>query len=158
MQQGVHQVEHTSCITPRRPRSSPLPLDIMDGRHEPSSSAIRMAVAVGWNEPTMPPGRGPNDMGPNGRQPDGNMPDGPLTGMPGGMTSDGDMSKLKDLSGTEFDREFLTMTTAHHQTALTMAQAGKPTAATSRPRHWPPTSSGSQTEEINLMAELLKSI
>jgi uncharacterized protein (DUF305 family) len=53
--------------------------------------------------PTMP-----NDMGHN---------------MPGGMMSSDDMARLEGLLGAEFDREFLTSMTAHHQGAIDMAEA-----------------------------------
>jgi uncharacterized protein (DUF305 family) len=111
-----------------------------------------------WGVPNMPAGRGPDGMGPNGRGPDGTVPGGPPAGRPGGMMSSGDMARLEGLSGTEFDREFLTMMTAHHRTAITMAQAVQANG-----RHEPTQTLAaniirSQTEEINQMAELLKSI
>jgi uncharacterized protein (DUF305 family) len=40
----------------------------------------------------------------------------------GGMMSDQDMSSLKDASGSEFDRMWLTGMIAHHEGAVTMAQ------------------------------------
>lgn len=49
-----------------------------------------------------------------------------MEGMPGmgmpGMMSDADMKKLESLSGTAFDKEFLTMMIAHHKGAIQMAQ------------------------------------
>ncbi|NES14794.1 MULTISPECIES: DUF305 domain-containing protein [Micromonospora] len=42
-------------------------------------------------------------------------------GMPG-MMSDADMTKLAAASGTDFDRQFLTMMIAHHEGAITMAK------------------------------------
>ncbi|MGW5667601.1 DUF305 domain-containing protein [Micromonospora sp. NPDC003776] len=42
-------------------------------------------------------------------------------GMPG-MMSDADMGKLAASSGTDFDRQFLTMMIAHHEGAITMAK------------------------------------
>ena len=42
-------------------------------------------------------------------------------GMPG-MMSDADLAKLAAASGTEFDRQFLTMMIAHHEGAITMAK------------------------------------
>jgi uncharacterized protein (DUF305 family) len=131
-----------------------------------------------WGMPTMPAGRGPDGrgpagtgpagtgpdgMGPAGRGPDGRgpggaMPGGPPAGPPGGWMSRGDMTKLEGLSGTEFDREFLTRMTAHHQTAITMAQAVQANG-----RHEPTKTLATniirtQTEEINQMAELLKTV
>ncbi|NJP31099.1 DUF305 domain-containing protein [Micromonospora thermarum] len=43
-------------------------------------------------------------------------------GMPG-MMSEADMRKLAAASGRDFDRQFLTMMVAHHEGAITMAQA-----------------------------------
>ncbi|SCL18034.1 Uncharacterized conserved protein, DUF305 family [Micromonospora rhizosphaerae] len=42
-------------------------------------------------------------------------------GMPG-MMSDADMAKLEAASGTDFDKQFLTMMIAHHEGAITMAK------------------------------------
>jgi uncharacterized protein (DUF305 family) len=39
-----------------------------------------------------------------------------------GMMSDADMNKLKATTGKDFDKQFCTMMTAHHQGAITMAQ------------------------------------
>ena len=44
-----------------------------------------------------------------------------MPSMPGAM-SDADMKKLESLSGAAFDKEFLTMMTAHHKGAIQMAQ------------------------------------
>jgi uncharacterized protein (DUF305 family) len=106
-----------------------------------------------WNEPTMPAGMGPDGMGQGG-----NMPGGAPTGMPGGMMSSGDMAKLEGLSGTEFDREFLTMMTAHHETAINMARAVQANGRYEPTKTLAANIIRSQTEEINQMAELLKSI
>ena len=43
-------------------------------------------------------------------------------GSMGGMMSDADMTKLSKLTGAAFDREFLTMMTAHHNGAIEMAR------------------------------------
>jgi len=45
-----------------------------------------------------------------------------MDSMPG-MMSDADMTKLGTLSGSAFDREFLTLMTAHHTGAIAMARA-----------------------------------
>ncbi len=39
-----------------------------------------------------------------------------------GMMSDADMARLEAASGTEFDRQFLTMMIAHHEGAVTMGE------------------------------------
>ncbi len=59
-----------------------------------------------WKQPTAQPG-GHNMPGM------GNMP---------GMMSEQDMTKLKSLSGNEFDREFARMMIAHHNGAIQMAR------------------------------------
>ncbi len=43
-------------------------------------------------------------------------------GSMGGMMSDADMTRLSKLTGAAFDREFLTMMTAHHNGAIEMAR------------------------------------
>ena len=111
-----------------------------------------------WNEPTMPAGMGQGGMGPDGMGQGGNMPGGMPTGMPGGMMSSGDMTKLEGLSGSEFDREFLTMMTAHHETAINMARAVQANGRYEPTKTLAANIISSQTEEINQMAELLKSI
>ena len=47
---------------------------------------------------------------------------GPMGHGSGGMQDDQDMTALKDASGADFDRMWLTMMIAHHQGAVTMAQ------------------------------------
>lgn len=65
---------------------------------------------TGWGQPTGQPGM--NMAGPGSRG----------TGSMSGMMSDADMTKLSGLNGAGFDREFLTMMTAHHQGAIEMAR------------------------------------
>ena len=68
------------------------------------------------------------------------------------------MTKLEGLSGKDFDREFLTMMTAHHETAITMAQAVQANGRHESTKTLAANIIRSQTEEIHQMAELLKSI
>jgi uncharacterized protein (DUF305 family) len=91
-----------------------------------------------WGVPSMP-----NDMG---------------HGMPGGMMSSDDMAKLEGLSGTEFDREFLTSMTTHHQGAIDMAEAEQANGSYEPAKTMAANVVRTQTDEINKMAELLKSI
>jgi uncharacterized protein (DUF305 family) len=112
-----------------------------------------------WGVPTMPAGAGPDGRGPvGGMGPDGTVPGGPPAGMPGGWMGRGDMARLEGLSGTEFDREFLTRMTAHHQTAITMAQAVQANGRHEPTQTLAATIIRTQTEEINQMAELLKTL
>jgi uncharacterized protein (DUF305 family) len=76
----------------------------------------------------------------------------------GGMMSSEDMTKLEGLTGSAFDREFLTMMTAHHQGAIEMARTEQADG-----RYKPATTMAAdivrtQSEEIIKMAELQKSI
>jgi uncharacterized protein (DUF305 family) len=113
-----------------------------------------------WGVPTMPASRGPDRRGPAGMPggPSAGMPGGPSAGMPGGMMNRADMARLEGLSGTAFDREFLTLMTAHHWTAITMAQAVQADGRHEPTKILAANIIRSQTAEINQMAELLKSI
>jgi len=64
-----------------------------------------------WGQPTEQPGM--SGMAGHG---------GHSTSSMGGMMSDADMAKLSKLTGGAFDREFLTMMTAHHNGAIDMAR------------------------------------
>lgn len=79
-------------------------------------------------------------------------------GMPGGMMSSDDMTKLEGLSGTEFDREFLTSMTTHHQGAIDMAKAEQANGSYEPAKTMAANIIRTQTEEITKMAELLQSI
>jgi uncharacterized protein (DUF305 family) len=91
-----------------------------------------------WGVPTMP-----NDMG---------------HGTPGGLMSRDDMAKLEGLSGTVFDREFLSSMTTHHQGAIDMAKAEQANGSYEPAKTMAANIIRTQTEEINKMAELLKGI
>lgn len=101
-----------------------------------------------WGEPTMPAGVGQGAGAPSG------MPGG---GMPGGMMGSGDMAKLEGLSGKAFDREFLTSMTSHHQGAIDMARAEQANGRYGPAKTMTANIIRTQTDEINQMAELLKS-
>ena len=93
---------------------------------------------VSWNVPVMPDGTGHN--------------------MPGGMMSSDDMAELEGLTGAAFDREFLTSMTTHHQGAIDMAKAEQANGSYEPAKTMAANIIRTQTEEINTMAELLKSI
>ncbi len=67
-----------------------------------------------WGQPAADSGTG--GMGGTAGHSDHGM------GSTGGMMSDADMAKLSTLTGAAFDREFLTMMTAHHNGAIAMAR------------------------------------
>ncbi len=70
-----------------------------------------------WGQPTADSGTGGMDgTGGTAGHSDHGM------GSTGGMMSDADMVKLSTLTGAAFDREFLTMMTAHHNGAISMAR------------------------------------
>jgi uncharacterized protein (DUF305 family) len=93
-----------------------------------------------WGEPTTMP----NDMSHGGH-------------MSGPMSSD-DMAKLEGLSGSAFDREFLTMMTAHHQGAIEMAKTEQANGRYKPAKAMAADIIRAQSEEITKMTELLKSI
>ena len=68
-----------------------------------------------WGQPTAESGMGGMGGGTAGHSDHG-------MGSTGGMMSDADMAKLSTLTGAAFDREFLTMMTAHHNGAIAMAR------------------------------------
>lgn len=91
-----------------------------------------------WGVPTMPNNTGHN--------------------MPGGMMNNDDMAKLEGLSGAEFDREFLTAMTTHHQGAIDMAEAEQANGSYEPAKTMAANIIRTQTDEINKMAELLKAL
>lgn len=72
-----------------------------------------------------------------------------------GMMSDQDMEKLSALSGTAFDRAFLTMMTGHHEGALTMAAAERDKGAYPPAKRLAASVARAQSAEIATMRELL---
>lgn len=91
-----------------------------------------------------------------------NVPDASMSGMDHGsdampgMMSGSDMTSLAGSSGTGFDTKFLTMMTAHHQGAITMADTeiakGKNAEAIALAK----AIKAAQTREIATMSDLLK--
>lgn len=78
------------------------------------------------------------------------------TGSMTGMMSDGQMSTLRGLSGTTFDRAFLTEMTAHHKGAIMMARQVQRNGKDSAVRQLARNIESGQTAEIATMASLLK--
>lgn len=106
-----------------------------------------------WGQPTTMPGmpsassghggHGGHDVG------SGTMP---------GMMSEGDMMILEGLTGTEFDRSFLTMMTAHHQGAIDMAKAAQTEGLYPPVIELAKSIQTSQTAEIRTMKALLTTL
>jgi uncharacterized protein (DUF305 family) len=76
--------------------------------------------------------------------------------MSGGKMDASDMTKLEGLTGQNFDREFLTMMTAHHQGAIEMAQTEQANGLYEPAKIMADNIVRSQSDEITKMAELLK--
>ena len=72
-----------------------------------------------------------------------------------GMMTDADMSRLRDASGAQFDRLWLTMMVAHHEGALTMAKDVLATTRDSRVRTLAQDVVDGQTREISTMKAML---
>lgn len=103
-----------------------------------------------WGQPTtmpsmpgMPSASGGHDMG------GGTMP---------GMMSEADMMTLEALTGTEFDRSFLTMMVAHHQGAIDMAKAAQTEGLYPPVIELAKSIQTSQTAEIRTMKALLTNL
>jgi uncharacterized protein (DUF305 family) len=79
-------------------------------------------------------------------------------GTTGGMMSSDEMAKLEGLSGTAFDREFLTLMITHHQGAIDMAKAEQANGSYAPAKTMAANIIRTQTEEITTMNEMLKTI
>lgn len=76
----------------------------------------------------------------------------------GGMSSPGDdVDALKPLTGAAFDKEFLTRMTAHHMSAVMMAQTESAQGSNPQAKQLASSIVAAQQKEIAEMAELLKS-
>jgi uncharacterized protein (DUF305 family) len=74
------------------------------------------------------------------------------------MMSSDDMAKLEGLTGSAFDREFLTMMTAHQQGAIEMARTEQADGRYKPAKTMASDIMRTQSEEIIKMAELQRSI
>lgn len=101
-----------------------------------------------WGQPTTMPGMPSNSGGHGGHD----MGTGAT--MPG-MMSEGDMMTLEGLTGTEFDRSFLTMMIAHHQGAIDMAETEQISGSYQPAIDLAKSIQTSQTAEIRTMKDLL---
>jgi len=75
-----------------------------------------------------------------------------------GMDQDAAMTELQALTGTDFDRRFLELMTAHHQGAVTMAQTVIDTGQNEEVRELAQQIIDAQTAEITEMADLLEDL
>ena len=73
-----------------------------------------------------------------------------------GMDQDAAMTELQTLTGTDFDRRFLQLMTAHHEGAITMAQSVINTGQNQDVRDLAQQIIDAQTTEITEMADLLE--
>lgn len=106
-----------------------------------------IAVMAGWlrswGEPTAMPSMPGHDMG------GGTMP---------GMMSESNMMSLEGLTGTEFDRSFLTMMITHHQGAIDMARTAQRDGLYKPAIELAKSIQTSQTAEIRTMKDLLATL
>lgn len=75
-----------------------------------------------------------------------------------GMMSESDMTQLSAASGPAFDRQFLTMMTAHHQGAIEMAKTEQSNGIDAPAKALAGSINTGQTAEITKMQNLLKTI
>ncbi|MEJ7634731.1 DUF305 domain-containing protein [Aeromicrobium sp.] len=74
-----------------------------------------------------------------------------------GMMSDDEMAALEDASGSEFDRQFLTMMTAHHEGAIEMAKTEEADGKYAKAVALAKEIQKDQAAEISTMESLLQS-
>lgn len=98
-----------------------------------------------WGEPTVDPDSGGGHGSASGHA-------------RSGMMSDADMAKLAGLSGAAFDKEFLTMMTAHHKGAIEMARTEQADGRYGPAKQLAANIIKSQTTEVTVMADLLKAM
>lgn len=108
---------------------------------------------TGWGQPTTMPSM-PGTPGASGGHGGHDMGGG---GMPG-MMSGGDMMILEGLTGTEFDRSFLTTMIAHHRGAIDMAKAAQTEGLYPPAIDLAKSIQTSQTAEIRAMKALLTTL
>jgi uncharacterized protein (DUF305 family) len=111
-----------------------------------------------WGQPTAVPSTPARPMGSTS-----GMGGSPVPGMGGddlpyGMMSDAEMGMLQGLTGSAFDREFLTMMIAHHQGAIAIARTekaqGQYRPATDLARSIETSQTGEVTEMQTLLAQI----
>lgn len=78
--------------------------------------------------------------------------------MGGGMAMGGDAATLEPLKGAEFDKTFLELMTAHHESALTMSQAQLDDGQNRQASALAEAIIKSQTKEIAEMKKLLEAL
>jgi len=79
------------------------------------------------------------------------------TSVPGMMTS-AQMNKLKTSTGQSFDRQFLTLMTAHHQGAITMARTEQADGADPQAIALAKSIATAQTSEVTQMGKILQQL
>jgi uncharacterized protein (DUF305 family) len=102
-----------------------------------------------WGAPTTMPGM-TGVPGPT-------MGAGSMGSMPG-MMSDADMGMMSGLTGAAFDRQWLTMMTAHHQGAIAMAHTEQANGRYGPAKTMADNIVRTQTDEVTKMASVLNSL
>ena len=123
----------------------------------PSTTARPMGSTSGMGGSPVP-GMTPDPMGSTSGMGGGPSPGMGGTTSPYGMMSDAEMGMLQGLTGSAFDREFLTMMIGHHQGAIALARtekaAGQYRPATDLARSIETSQTGEVTEMQTLLAQI----
>jgi uncharacterized protein (DUF305 family) len=72
-----------------------------------------------------------------------------------GMATEDELARLRSLSGTEFDVEFLRLMTRHHQGGFDMAEYAAANAAVPAVRSLARSIADGQSAEVQLMVRML---
>src|SRR5664280_1529573 len=123
----------------------------------PSTTARPMGSTSGMGGSPVP-GMTPDPMGSTSGMGGSPSPGMGGTTSPYGMMSDAEMGMLQGLTGSAFDREFLTMMIAHHQGAIAIARTekaqGQYRPATDLARSIETSQTGEVTEMQTLLAQI----
>jgi len=123
----------------------------------PSTTARPMGSTSGMGGSPVP-GMTPDPMGSTSGMGGSPSPGMGGTTSPYGMMSDAEMGMLQGLTGSAFDREFLTMMIGHHQGAIALARtekaAGQYRPATDLARSIETSQTGEVTEMQTLLAQI----
>jgi uncharacterized protein (DUF305 family) len=123
----------------------------------PSTTARPMGSTSGMGGSPVP-GMTPDPMGSTSGMGGSPSPGMGGTTSPYGMMSDAEMGMLQGLTGSAFDREFLTMMIAHHQGAIAIARTekaqGQYRPATDLARSIETSQTGEVTEMETLLAQI----
>jgi len=108
-----------------------------------------ITIMTGWLSSWGQPAGTSSEMGSMSGMGDSSMP---------GMMTGSDMARLAALKGAAFDREFLTMMTAHHRGAIEMAKTEQATGQYGPAKQLAASIETAHTREVAVMAGLFASV